>query len=158
MWLQHLSDSLPDLGHRNWIIVADAAYPEMVYPGIVTLNSHQALMPVLIQVMDLLDKARHVTPDVVLDREWFDLSDEECPGISRLRLEAKALFDGLKVEPVWHGDLLSLLAEISQTYTIIVIKTTSTLPYTSVFLRLECGYWTEDQERNFRMRLGEDEA
>lgn len=155
MWLQRLNEVLPGLGHRNWIILADAAYPEMASPGIVTLSSGQSLLPVLKEVMDLLKAADHVRPDVVLDREWFELTDDECPGISRLRDEAQPLFAGLKVEPVWHADLLKSLSEISQIYTIFVIKTTSTIPYTSVFLRLECGYWGEEQERRFRERLGE---
>lgn len=153
MWQQRLADYLPDLGHRNWIIVADAAYPEMTSPGIVTLHSRQPLMPVLIQVMDMLKAASHVTPEVVLDSEWHELSEEECPGISRLRMEAQPLFEGLKVESVWHSELLEALAEVSQTYTIFVIKTTSALPYTSIFLRLECGYWNEEQEKSFRKRL-----
>jgi len=25
-----------------------------------------------------------------------------------------------------------------------------TIPYTSVFMRLDCGYWTEDQENRLR--------
>lgn len=157
MWLQSLAERLPNLGHRNWIILADAAYPEMASPGIVTINSGQPLLPVLNEVISLLKAADHVQPDVVLDQEWFELTDDECQGISRLRDEAHPLFEGLKVEPVWHKDLLSSLAEVSRTYTILVIKTTSTIPYTSVFLRLECGYWGGPNEESFRKRLGEED-
>lgn len=157
-WLEQLSQSLPELGHRNWILIADAAYPEMTAPGIVTLSTGKPLLPVLIQVMDLLRESSHVTPDVILDQEWFELTEEECPGIGRLRMEAEPLFSGLKVVGIWHEHLLDQLSEASQTYTVFVIKTTSTIPYTSVFLRLECGYWSEAQEKRFRARLGQRQA
>lgn len=157
-WFEQLKQSLPELGHRNWILVADSAYPEVASPGIVTLLAGKPLLPVLIQVMDLLHESGHVTPEVILDQEWFELTEEECPGIDRLRMEAEQVFSGLKVEGVWHEQLLAMLAEASQTYTVFVIKTTSTIPYTSVFLRLECGYWTAEQEQRFRVRLGQRQA
>lgn len=157
-WCEQLRQSLPELGQRNWILVTDAAYPEMTAPGIVTLTTGQKLIPVLIQVVDLLKQSSHVTPDVVLDQEWFELTEQECPGIDRLKMEAEPLFSGLKVEGIWHEDLLKVLAEASQTYTVFVIKTTSTIPYTSVFLRLECGYWSENQEKAFRARLNKRQS
>jgi len=29
-----------------------------------------------------------------------------------------------------------------------------TIPYTSVFIRLDCKYWSADQEKNLRLRMG----
>jgi hypothetical protein len=34
-----------------------------------------------------------------------------------------------------------------------VIKTTAAVPYTSVFLRLDCAYWSDDAERRLRAAL-----
>jgi hypothetical protein len=28
-----------------------------------------------------------------------------------------------------------------------------TIPYTSVFLRLDCGYWTDEQEKKLRAKM-----
>ena len=36
-WRERLTEELPVLGHRNWIVVADAAYPAQCRPGIETL-------------------------------------------------------------------------------------------------------------------------
>jgi len=154
-WMDRFLELVPCLGHRNWVLVADAAYPEMSAPGIVTIPTGEPLMPVLTAVLDEVRSARHLRPDVLLDQEWFELTEAETPGICRLRQEAGALFEGLKVVGVWHEELLKMQAEASQTYTFIVLKTESFIPYTSVFLRLECGYWGEEQEKGFRERLGE---
>ena len=34
------------------------------------------------------------------------------------------------------------------------MKTHMTIPYTSVFIRLDCKYWSADQEKNLRLRMG----
>ena len=36
-WAQRLAECLPLYGHRNWIVVADAAYPAQAGPGIETI-------------------------------------------------------------------------------------------------------------------------
>jgi hypothetical protein len=35
-----------------------------------------------------------------------------------------------------------------------VLKTRMTIPYTSVFLRLDCGYWSDEQEKRLREKMG----
>jgi len=35
-------------------------------------------------------------------------------------------------------------------YKILVLKTDQTVPYTSVFIKLDCGYWNEGKEKRFR--------
>ena len=36
-WQKVLADRLPAYGHRNWIVVADAAYPAQAKDGIETI-------------------------------------------------------------------------------------------------------------------------
>jgi hypothetical protein len=36
-WKKDLSEQLPLLGHRNWVVVADSAYPLQTAPGIETI-------------------------------------------------------------------------------------------------------------------------
>lgn len=36
-WRTLLTRRLPELGHRNWIVIADSAYPSQVAPGIETI-------------------------------------------------------------------------------------------------------------------------
>jgi hypothetical protein len=36
---------------------------------------------------------------------------------------------------------------------VLVLKTRLTIPYTSVFIRLECGYWSADAEKRLRAAM-----
>ena len=36
-WMDTLAGYLPALGHRNWIVVADSAFPLQISPGIETI-------------------------------------------------------------------------------------------------------------------------
>ena len=36
-WKSQLSERLPEFGHRNWIVIADSAYPRQSAPGIETV-------------------------------------------------------------------------------------------------------------------------
>jgi hypothetical protein len=38
-------------------------------------------------------------------------------------------------------------------FSILIVKSTMTIPYTSVFLELGCGYWDADAEARLRSRM-----
>ena len=39
-WNQRLAEAMPLLGHRNWILVVDSAYPLQISPGIETVETN----------------------------------------------------------------------------------------------------------------------
>ena len=41
MWKQEFEQLLPKLGHRNWILVVDQAYPLQSAQGILTIDTEQ---------------------------------------------------------------------------------------------------------------------
>ena len=50
-WEAVLTRRLPLLGHRNWIVVADAAYPAQSNPGIETIATGADHLQVLARVL-----------------------------------------------------------------------------------------------------------
>jgi hypothetical protein len=38
---------------------------------------------------------------------------------------------------------------------VVLIKTPLTIPYTSVFVELDCGYWSPESEAALRARMAE---
>jgi hypothetical protein len=48
---------------------------------------------------------------------------------------------------------LKRLEEAGRSFEVLVLKSTLTLPYTSVFIELECGYWSDDAERALRAAI-----
>jgi hypothetical protein len=52
-----------------------------------------------------------------------------------------------------HEQLIKKLDEAAQTFRVLIVKTKETIPYTSVFLQLDCAYWSEESEKQLRARM-----
>ena len=151
--IEFIQERLPALGHRNWILIADAAYPEQCAPGIETFVTDADIVTVTQDVMGLLQASSHVRPEPILDQELLFLPDIELPTLVDTRAGIIQAIKPCQPEFIDHEQILKMLSESAKTYRILVIKTPCTIPYTSVFLRLECGYWTAEQEQNLRDRI-----
>jgi len=149
-WRDTLTKELPRLGHRNWIVIADSAYPAQTSSGIVTVDTGADQLEVVRAVLQAIAKCRHVRPAVFVDAELKYVPEADAPGISAYREGLTKLLGERSVERVLHEQLLSDLGKAGEQYRILVLKTTLILPYTSVFVRLDCGYWSDAAERQLR--------
>ena len=52
-----------------------------------------------------------------------------------------------------HEELISRIDESAKVFDVLILKSTLTLPYTSVFLELGCGYWDDGAETRLRDRM-----
>ncbi len=152
-WESRLGEALPALGHRNWIVVADSAFPLQISPGIETIVSGEDHFAVLQKVLAALDASRHVKPHVWLDRELEFVPEELSPGADACRARLATLLRGRDAKPILHEDLIARLDQAGRTFKILMIKTTLAVPYTSVFLELDCGYWQPESEAVMRERM-----
>lgn len=155
-WRDTLHREMPALGHRNWVVVADSAYPLQTAPGIETIETGATQEEVLKAVLQELASAKHVSPAIFLDAELPFVPERRAPGVTAYRNELKELFGSMNAQSVPHEQLIETLAEAGTTFHILILKTTLTVPYTSVFLRLDCKYWGEEDEKELRqaMRAG----
>ena len=69
MWKQEFEQLLPKLGHRNWILVVDQAYPLQSAQGILTIDTEQPLPAILKELVNMLNQAPHVKPIYYTDLE-----------------------------------------------------------------------------------------
>lgn len=152
-WQKIVTQRLPEYGHRNWIVIADSAYPLQSKPGIETIVVDADQLTVVRGVMNILSHAKHVTPIIYVDKELSYLNDKDAPGVEAYRQQLTKLFAGKVVQPMLHDQIISQLDEVSQTFRVLILKTTMTIPYTSVFLRLDCAYWGPDAEKRLRQRM-----
>jgi hypothetical protein len=152
-WKQVLSERLPLYGHRNWIVVADSAYPAQSREGIETIVSGAGQLDVLKQVLGAVAASKHVRPIVYTDQELKFVPDKEAPGVSAYRQQLAKLLGKQSVNEVPHEQIIGKLDEVSQTFRVLIIKTTMTIPYTSVFLELNAGYWGADSEARLRAAM-----
>jgi D-ribose pyranose/furanose isomerase RbsD len=157
-WKTQLSSILPLYGHRNWIVVADAAYPAQSKPGIETIVSGGDQLPVVRHVLDAITSSIHVRANIYADKELEFVSEVDAPGITDYRRElAKALHDA-RVAYILHEQIIAKLDQSAQVFRILIIKTEMTIPYTSVFFELDCGYWNGDAEQRVRLAVAASDS
>jgi hypothetical protein len=149
-WQKTLAERLPKYGHRNWILIADAAYPSQSRSGIETIATHDEQLNVVSEVLRIVRGAKHVQARVFVDRELASVAENDAPGISTYRKALQPLLGAGVVDTVLHDELISRIDEASKSFDVLILKTNLTLPYTSVFLELGCGYWTDEAESRLR--------
>ncbi len=152
-WREKINRELPALGHRNWIVVADSAYPRQSAPGIETVATGAGQLEVVEYVLDRIEQAPHVDAVVLLDAELEHVAEADAPGVEAYRTELKRLLNTKQVQVMPHEDIIAKLDEGSKLFNVLVLKTDMVLPYTTVFLELDCGYWNADAEQRLRKTL-----
>ncbi len=149
-WTEVLEMDLHLLGHRNWILVVDKAFPEQSSPGMKYIYVEQDLLPTLDHVLGALDKSTHVKPIIYQDKELSYITEKQVAGIDAFRTTAAKTLEGRAVNTLLHDEVFQMLDESSSLFRVLVIKTNCTLPYTSIFLQLDCSYWGPENEKTLR--------
>lgn len=139
-WKQVLQDRLALYGHRNWIVIADSAYPAQTAPGIETIVSHENQPEVLRQVLASIAASKSVRPIVYLDQELKYVDEKDAPGVSAFREQLPGLLRNQEQHSLPHEQLIAKLADVSKDFRVLIIKTNLTIPYTTVFLELRARY------------------
>jgi hypothetical protein len=152
-WEATLAQRLPLLGHRNWILVADSAYPLQVSPGIETIETNANQVDVVQYVLKQIDSSIHVRPEIFMDAELPYVPDQDAPGASDYRRQIAEALRGYKIDSQLHDKLIAQMGEAGLTFHVLVLKTNLTVPYSSVFIRLNCKYWPTDAETRMRARM-----
>jgi len=156
-WRQIVQQRLPYYGHRNWIVIADSAYPLQSGDGIETILSNESQIDTVRHVLQTLSRQTHVRPVVYTDKELAFVPEEDAVGISAYRQLLTGIFEKLlpqqKIESVKHEDIIHKLDEAGKQFHVLIIKTNMTLPYTSVFLELRALYWGDEAEQKLRRAM-----
>jgi hypothetical protein len=152
-WRTTLAERLPLLGHRNWILIVDSAYPLQVSPGVETIDTSEGMIEVVQTVLHQIDNSVHVRPDIFMDAELPFVSEEDAPGASVYRRNIADALRDYPIESQLHDKLIAQIAETGQNFHVLVLKTRLTIPYSSVFIRLNCKYWPTDAETRLRAKM-----
>ena len=152
-WERQLETLLPLYGHRNWIVVADSAYPSQSKPGIETIVSGGGQLEVARRVLDAINATRHVRANVYLDQELAFVAEADSHGVSRYREQLADLLKCANRIDMLHEQIIAKLDQVSQVFRVLIIKTDLTIPYTSIFFELGCAYWPADAEERMRKAM-----
>jgi hypothetical protein len=152
-WQTKLHQQLPLLGHRNWILVVDSAYPLQVSPGVEVIETGSDQLTVVSAVLTALDHSTHVKPILYLDAELPYVPPQSYPNLNAYREALKKTLQGRPIQSLPHEKILGRISEAGKDYKILVLKTTMTMPYTSVFFQLDCKYCTDEGEQKIRQGM-----
>ena len=152
-WRDRVADAMPLLGHRNWILIVDSAYPLQSGTGIETIETDSSQFEVLRHVLAVMDRSPHVRPVITMDAELPFVPEDDAPGASRYRTEISDVLHNYPVDSLPHERVIANIEEAAKHFNILVLKTNMTIPYTSVFIRLDCKYWSADAEERMRAKM-----
>ncbi len=152
-WQQKVKQELPLLGHRNWIVIVDSAYPLQNSSGVETIDTGTDQLTVLNYVLGAFKESKHVRPLVHLDAELASVPESEAAGVDLYREQLKSRIAGMPVDFVLHQTLIDQLNDVGKSFHVLVLKTSMTIPYTSVFLQLDCKYWSAESEARLREKM-----
>jgi hypothetical protein len=152
-WEHQLETLLPLYGHRNWIVVADSAYPAQSKPGIETIVSGAGHLEVARKVLDAVNASSHVRAAVYLDQELEFVAEKDSPGVTQYRAQLGSLLKSAAKTTMLHEQIIAKLDQVSQVFRVLIIKTDLAIPYTSLFFELGCAYWPDDAEQRMRRSM-----
>lgn len=81
------------------------------------------------------------------------VAEKNAPGIGAYRAGLEKILAGKSAPVLPHEQIIAKLDEAGKTFKVLLIKTPLTLPYTSVFFQLECGYWNAESEKELRAAM-----
>ena len=152
-----LHANLPLLGHRNWIVIADAAYPQHASAAIETIVVDAEQIDAVREVLRAIAASNHVRANVYTDLELIHVNEADAPGVSAYRKQLDVALIGTTAVQIPHEEIIARLDKCAQVFRVLLFKTRMRIPYTSVFCELECGYWSAVAEERLRKTIQHDQ-
>jgi L-fucose mutarotase/ribose pyranase (RbsD/FucU family) len=152
-WEGKLESRLALFGHRNWVVVTDSAYPAQSDPGIETITASGSGIEVIRKVLDAIRACKHIHASAYIDKELGFVEEKDAPGIGEYRKQLATALKGTSVNHIQHEQIIKKLDQSAQVFRVLIIKTSMTIPYTSVFFELDCGYWNAASEALLRAAM-----
>ena len=121
-WQTEFQQKLPLLGHRNWLLVVDKAFPLQNAQGITVINTGEQLPIVLQEVMSSISRSTHVKPIVYSDLEFNYMSDDLSPGVDSLKKSVNRTLKGYKMNMILHNEVFARLDSTSKLFNVVVLK------------------------------------
>lgn len=152
-WQAAVQRQAGQLGYRNWIVIAEASFPAHNRPGLRQVNAPVEVPEAVDYVLRTLEQSESVRPHVYVPRELRSVENDFAPGIDELRKKLETALHGHETTSLDQQSLLTLLEDANRSFDVLVIRTHTALPYSSVFLELQPGYWDVDSETRLRERI-----
>jgi L-fucose mutarotase/ribose pyranase (RbsD/FucU family) len=157
-WKSSVDHHSKQLGYKNWIIISEAAFPAQNRSKMKQIYADAEVPEVLDHLLHSLERNQHVQPTIYQTRELRSLENDFAPGIDQLRERISSALHSHEPIELDQQSLLTLLESTEQNYQVLLIRTPTALPYSTVFLELKPGYWDADSEEHLRKKISKEKA
>lgn len=157
-WKQQIETQLPFLGHRNWILIVDKAFPLQTTDGVNMIYAEEELLDVLKYTLSRIEESNHIKPVIYNDKELAYINEDLVPGIDRYRSSLAKVIGQSDVEVLLHDSVFIKIDKDSKLFKTLVIKTNQVIPFSSVFIQLDCDYWSPEKEIQLRKLMQAQDA
>lgn len=151
-WSKSLNAEIAELGAYNWILVTEAAYPAPGRPAAHSLLSPYKSPRTLELTLQSIDDSGHTSPRIYLTKELERIKEVYAPGMNEHRENLLNSLHGRTTQSLPSQSLESLLRTSKNGNRVLVIKSQTALPYTSIYIELESGYWSGESETALRKK------
>ncbi|MBK1853398.1 hypothetical protein JO972_00350 [Verrucomicrobiaceae bacterium 5K15] len=155
-WLSSIRQELGYLGARNWVVIGEAALPIQSRPGLRVIQVDADIPEVLDGLEQVIEEKHHVSPRIYVTSEMAKVPYDYAPGIKEHRKDLEQALHGRETVRLDNEILMKLVNDTSKSYRVLVIKTRTALPYSSVFVELGSGYWSAESESALRKNMESD--
>jgi hypothetical protein len=152
-WRAAVDSQAAQLGYRNWIVIAEASFPAQSRVGVRQVTAPVEIPEAVDYVLQALERTENLRPQVYVTREMRSVENDFAPGIDDMRKRIRGSLHGHEPTELDQQSLLTLLEDVNRSFDVLVIRTQTALPYSSVFLELKPGYWDADSEARLRERI-----
>jgi D-ribose pyranose/furanose isomerase RbsD len=152
-WQDAVDRHARQLGSRNWIVITEASFPALNRGGISKVEANAEVPAALEYVLNSIDQTQHVKPNIYLTRELRSMDNNSAPGIDDLRKKIKESLHEIETIELPQDSLMTLMTDANRSFEILVIRTTSAMPYGNIFIELQPGYWDAEAEQQLRNRI-----
>lgn len=149
-WRNEFNKELSLFGHRNWILIVDKAFPAQTATGIITIDTGEDLLDVLTYALQQIESSTHVKPVVYKDKELDFIGQEQVKDIDSFRKTLDETIGKYTPQVMLHDSVFVKIDEASKLFKVLVLKTNEIIPYSSVFIELDCKYWSGEYEKILR--------
>jgi D-ribose pyranose/furanose isomerase RbsD len=152
-WRGEANNQLGKLGYRNWIVISEASLPAQNRPGIHQITATAEIPEVVDYVLRTMEQTENVRPRVYVTREMRAVENNFAPGMDTYREALKKSLHAHETTELDQQALLTLMEDANRTLDVLVIRTQTALPYSSIFMELQPGYWDGESEARLRERI-----
>ena len=152
-WRGEANNQLGKLGYRNWILISEASLPAQNHNGIHQISATAEIPAVVDYVLRTMEQTENVRPRIYVTREMRSVENNFAPGMDAYRDALKKSLHGHETTELDQQALLALMEDANRSLDVLVIRTQTALPYSSIFMELQPGYWDGESEAHLRERI-----